>query len=115
MSGQARTEERTAINEERVAIQAVAAVLGDSLKKVASADESQQIAILGTAAIVACLPGVADIPRERLAAVIGILSQGRSEEFRKRIAQFIGMSVTVSARLPEIVAQQKAARAKKKN
>jgi hypothetical protein len=102
-------------NEERVAIQAVAAVLGDSLKKVASADESQQIAILGTAAIVACLPGVADIPRDRLAAVVGILSQGRSEEFRKRIVQFIGMSVTVSERLPDIVAKAKAARAKKKN
>jgi hypothetical protein len=102
-------------NEERVAIQAVAAVLGDSLKRVASADESQQIAILGTAAIVACLPGVADIPRDRLAAVVGILSQGRSEEFRKRIVQFIGMSVTVSERLPDIVAKAKAARAKKKN
>jgi predicted class III extradiol MEMO1 family dioxygenase len=100
-------------SEDRAAIQTIAAVLGDSMRKVATAEEAQQISILGTAAIVACLPETAQIPRERLAAVIGLLSHGRSKEFRTRLAQFIGMAVTVSQRLPEIVAAQEAAKATK--
>jgi hypothetical protein len=99
--------------EDRAAIQTIAAVLGDSMKKVALAEEAQQVAILGTAAIVACLPETAQIPRDRLAAVVGLLSNGRSDEFRAKIAQFIGMAVTVSQRLPDVLAAQEAAKAKK--
>jgi hypothetical protein len=99
--------------DDRAAIQTIAAVLGDSMKKVATAEEAQQIAILGTAAIVACLPGTGQIPPERLAAVVGLLSNGRSQDFRNRIAHFIGMAVTVSQRLPDIVAAQEAAKATK--
>ena len=99
--------------EERAAIQTIAAVLGDSMKKIALTEEAQQVAILGTAAIVACLPETALIPRDRLAAVIGLLSNGRSDEFRSKIAQFIGMAVTVSQRLPDVLAVQEAAKAKK--
>ena len=47
--------------EDRAAIQTIAAVLGDSMKKVALAEEAQQVAILGTAAIVACQIGRAHV------------------------------------------------------
>jgi hypothetical protein len=100
-------------SEDRLAIQTVAAVLGDSMKKVATAEEAQQVAILGTAAIVACLPGTAQISRESLAAVVGLLAKGRSDEFRQQIAKFIGMAVMVSKHLPEILAAQEAAKAVK--
>jgi len=102
-----------ALNEERAAIQTIAAVLGDSMKKMAFAEEAQQVAILGTASIVAALPETAQVPRERLAVVVNLLTSGRSEEFRQKVAQFIGMAVTVAQRLPDVMAAQEAAAARK--
>ena len=99
--------------EERAAIQTVAAALGESMRRVAFAEEAQQVAILGTASIVACLPETAQIPRERLAAVVSLLTSGQSDDFRRKVAEFIGTAVTVSQRLPEVVAAQQASLAKK--
>jgi hypothetical protein len=98
--------------EERAAIQTIAAVLGDSMQRIAFAEEAQQVAIFGTASIVASLPETAQVSRERLIAVISLLTNGRSEEFRKKVAQFVGTAVTVSQRLPEVMAAQEAAAAK---
>jgi hypothetical protein len=112
-SERTKTMSKPTQSDDRAAIQTVAAVLGDSMKKIATAEEAQQVAILGIASVVACLPGVAEVSRDRLAAVIGLVTHGRDQEFRNKVAQFVGMAVTVSQRLPEIVAAQEAAKATK--
>lgn len=101
------------VDPERLKIQAMAADVGASIKKIAVTSETQQVAILGFAAILACLPDTAAIPQERLTAALAILGQGRSAAFKKKLAAFIAMGVATSRQIPDVAEQIKAAQAAK--
>ena len=98
--------------DDEAAFKALATMLGQSMKNLEIANETQEIAILGTAAIVACLVDTGKIPTERLGAVVGLLTQGRAEVYRKKVTDFISLTVTVSKKLPQALAAQKLAMAK---
>ncbi len=97
---------------DEAAFRALATTLGQSMKRMEIANEAQEIALLGTAAVVACLVDTGKIPTDRLAAVVGLLTQGQAEIYRKRVTDFISLTVTVSKKLPEALAAQKLAAAK---
>lgn len=99
--------------KERVAIQALAGTLGASMRSVAASSEAQQIAILGTAAIVACLPETAKISQERLTAALALMAHGRSKDFTEKLARFIAMGVATSREIPDVVEKIKAHKAPK--
>jgi hypothetical protein len=100
-------------DQERVKIQVMAADLGVTVKKMAVTAETQQISILGLAAILACLPDTAAIPEERLTAALAILSKGRSSAFKKKLAMFIAMGVATSRQIPAVAEKIKAGQATK--
>jgi len=106
-----KSQEQT--NKERVAIQAIAGTLGSSMKSIAATTESQQIAILGTAAILACLPETAKIPQERLTAALALMAHGRSKDFTEKLARFIAVGVATSREVPKVVEKIKAHKATK--
>jgi hypothetical protein len=98
--------------DDEAAFRALATMLGQSMKSLEITNEAQEIAILGTAAIAACLVDTGKIPTERLGAVVGLLTQGRAEIYRKKVTDFISLTVTVSKKLPQALAAQKLAMAK---
>jgi hypothetical protein len=109
MSDQANisTADKTAEDvSDRKAIETLATLFGASMKKVAGANESQQIAILALTAVVALSPATADIDPKRLAVVLEMLTKGRpdSEKVRKRVANYVGLLVGISRKLPELLA-----------
>jgi predicted class III extradiol MEMO1 family dioxygenase len=107
------TKAQESTNKERVAIQALAGTLGSSMKSMAASSEAQQIAILGVAAIVACLPETAKISQERLTAALALMAHGRSKDFTKKLAQFIAMGVATSREIPDVMEKIKAYKATK--
>ena len=105
--------EQTQTNpSDRVAIQAIAGGLGSSMKSIAATADAQQVAILGVAAILACLPDTAKIPQDRLTAALALLTHGRSKAFTEKLAKFIATGVATSRQIPEVAEQIKKAKAK---
>jgi predicted class III extradiol MEMO1 family dioxygenase len=99
--------------KERIAIQVLAGTLGSSMKDMAATNEAQQIAILGIAAIVACLPETAKIPQERLTAALALMAHGRSKDFTEKLARFIATGVATSREIPKVVEKIKVHKATK--
>ena len=79
----------------------------------AASSEAQQIAILGVAAIVACLPETAKISEERLTAALALMAHGRSKDFTEKLARFIAMGVATAREVPDVVEKIKAHKATK--
>jgi hypothetical protein len=90
--------------DDQAAIEALSTMLGESMNRMDVANEAQEIAILGTAAVMACLADTAKIPTDRLAAVIGLLTQGQAEYYRTKVTDFISLTVTISKQLPAALA-----------
>lgn len=85
-------------NAERQAIQALSQALGDSLTKIAASSQNQLVTSIGLTAILASLPGVAEIDTHRLGALIGAISRGRPDEaeFRQKVAAFTARVLTLA-------------------
>jgi hypothetical protein len=98
---------------DRIAIQALAGAMGTSMKNLAVTAETQQLAILGIAAILACLPETARIPHERLTAALALVTQGRGKEFAEKLANFMATGVATARQIPELADRIKAANATK--
>jgi hypothetical protein len=92
--------------DDQAAIQALSTMLGESMKRMEITNEAQEIALLGTAAVMACLADTAKIPTDRLAAIIGLLTQGQAEHYRKKVTYFISLTVTISKQLPAALASR---------
>jgi hypothetical protein len=97
--------------DDAAAIQALSVMLDQSMKSMEVTNDTQEIAILGAAAIVACLADTGKIPTDRLAAIVGLLTLGRHETYRKQVTDFVSLAVTVAKRLPEAVAAHRLAAA----
>jgi len=104
--------ETNAINE-RLAIETLAGTLTSSMRAMSTTAEAQQIAILSLGAVIACLPGTAEIPKERLGAALALLTKGRSKEFTDKLANFMGAAITASQMIPPLADKIAAARATK--
>jgi hypothetical protein len=89
---------------DQAAIEALSTMLDESMKQMDVANEAQEIAILGTAAVMACLADTAKIPTDRLAAIIGLATQGQAEHYRKKVTDFVSLTVTISKQLPAALA-----------
>ena len=107
------SEQTEANSNERIAISALAGTIGTSMKSMAATAEAQQIALLGIAAIIACLPQTAAIPPERLTAALALLSHGRSPEFTQKLASFIATGIATSRQITEVAEKIKANNATK--
>jgi hypothetical protein len=83
------------------------------MRAMSTTAEAQQVAILSLGAIIACLPGTAEIPKERLGAAVALLGKGRSKEFTDKLANFMGAAVTASRMIPPIADKIAAAKAAK--
>jgi len=96
------------------AIKALSGVFSQSMTQLATASNDQMLAIMGTAALVACLPETRDIPPQRIGAIINLLSKGRpdAEAFKQKLAQFVAMIMTASSRLAEAESAGKPSAAK---
>jgi hypothetical protein len=90
------------------AIKALSGVFSQSMTQLTTASNDQMLAIMGTAALVACLPETRDIPPQRIGAIINLLSKGRpdAEAFRQKLAQFVAMLMTMSKRLDQAEADK---------
>ena len=89
--------------DEGNAIKALSGVFSRSMSQLATASNDQMLAIMGMAALVACLPETRAIPPQRIGAILTLMSQGRpdAEAFKQKLAQFIAMVMTMSRRLAD--------------
>jgi hypothetical protein len=96
------------------AIHGLSLVFGDSVRHLAQMSDSQQVAILSMTAILALLPGTAQIDATRLALVVQALTKGRkdADQVRERIAAYVSMVVSIANKLPELAAEVDAAQGK---
>jgi hypothetical protein len=93
------------------AIHGLSMVFGDSVKHLANMADSQQVAILSMTAILAMLPGTAQIDATRLAVIVQALTKGRkdADQVRERVAAYVSMIVSLANKLPDVVAKVEAA------
>jgi hypothetical protein len=82
---------------------ALATVFSRSITELTAVADEQMLAIGATAAVVACLPETAQIPPERIAAVINLLARQRqdSEAHRQKLARFVGAIMSTARMLQE--------------
>jgi hypothetical protein len=92
------------------AIQALSGIFTQSVTQLATTSQDQTMAIMGVAALIACIPDTREIPPQRIGAIINLLAQGRpdAEAFKQKLAQFVAMILTASTRLTEAEAALKA-------
>lgn len=83
-----------------IAIQAAAANIVDNLNKMSELAQGQVVATCGAAAILACLPGTADIDAQELGAVIAAITRGRKDEaaMRDKVAIYAAKIIDLARR-----------------
>jgi hypothetical protein len=98
-------------DDEVNAIKALSGAFSQSVTQLATASQDQMMAIMGVAALVACLPDTQHIPPQRIGAIISLLAQGRpdADAFKEKLAKFVAMVMTASGRLAEAETAAKAA------
>ncbi|WP_398480639.1 hypothetical protein [Tardiphaga sp.] len=96
------------------AIHGLSMVFGDSVKHLAHMADAQQVAIMSMTAVLAMLPGTAQIDATRLAVIVQALTKGRkdADQMRERVATYVSMIVSLANKLPEVVEKVEAEKAK---
>src|SRR5689334_20796135 len=88
------------------AIQSLATMFGDAVQQLVQTTESQQTGILALTAMMALVPGTADIDAKRLAVIVQTLTQNREDAdvVREKIAAYVAAIVGIAKNMPEAMA-----------
>jgi hypothetical protein len=83
---------------ERQAIRTLGALLNESLVKIAQAEQSSLISMMGVVAVLASLPEMEKVDPNCVGAMVGALVRGRPDEeaFRTKVANAAARIITVA-------------------
>jgi hypothetical protein len=92
---------------DRQSIDALAAMFGVTMKKIADANDAQQVAILALTAVMALLPDTAKVEPAKLGVVLELLTHGRPDrdKVRQQVANYVSLIVGVARKLPAVIAE----------
>jgi hypothetical protein len=89
-------EANEAISVERLAIKSLAETMSQSLQVSSLVAGVQEIGVFGLRALLVSLPETARIPLARLQAALGLLGQGRSDDFNVKLVNATTAIVAVA-------------------